>query len=302
MTEEIQQPPRRIEGKSKGRGEGKHSEAEAEKWRVVANEKIVVRRTPSSSGPILAARRPGDLVKVAFRQDEWVCLHSAEGFGDKQAWMLWKGHSRAANEEGLMLEPIESADARDAGLVLEPIESSDTQVSKGADEEIAGSIDKGDPAEELELLKMDKAQAVEDEDFEKAAALVAKIKAIEDGMREPKQPTSPLRALKAVKAEMEQCQQDKARAVEAEDYEQAADLRNRLKSLAQRAEELEVAISRAASTAPQDMLKVQEELSAVKDGKQKAVAEEDFAEASRFKTRQQELEARLEDLEALLSQ
>ena len=65
---------------------------------------VAVCSEPELTG-VLDARMPGDEVLVAYRDGDWVRLHSDEGFGDDPAWMLVDGTARGL---GIMLEFQES--------------------------------------------------------------------------------------------------------------------------------------------------------------------------------------------------
>lgn len=83
-----------------------------EKWRVTARDMVAVCSQPSLSG-VLDARMPGDEVRVASREGDWVRLHRDEGFGEQAAYMLVDGTSKGL---GILMEfedMVESKQAED---------------------------------------------------------------------------------------------------------------------------------------------------------------------------------------------
>jgi len=239
-----------------------------EVWRVVFNQKVVVRAEPSTQGRILDSRKPGDRVRVCRRKGEWVQLHPSEGFGAMPAWLLTDG---AAKGLGRLLEleevpaapmPPQSKPSPPAGGYPQPAAKLEAGWSKAAPGPQPAS-----------------APAVAPKPQPSAASAAA----------------SRARRLSELQEELERVEMDKAAAIEDEDYDLAAEMKQRKKELEAEIEEVE---SSAADEASARLEALREELQQVKAKKLDAVEEEDFKAAAALKKRQVEIEAEVRQFEA----
>lgn len=285
-------------------GHGKLLEQEIEKWCVVFKDKVVVRSEPSLTGQILGARQPGDFVKVSYSKGEWVRLHSSEGFDGKAAWMLADGSAKGL---GILMERIGTFElAAEATIDLDipastkppertPANQPAKAPSSAAPIDVAAELQT--LQEEITELRMDKAEAVEEEDFDRAAEINAKLKAAEARQKElqgakKESNTNPAVKLRELKAELQRLTREKNQAAEDEEYDLAAELKKQIKGIEAQIAELEAALQQSA----EEMEQVRRELAQVKSAKLKAVEEEDFKEAAALKKQEQALDAKLKEL------
>jgi len=294
-----------IDGKAQGHG--MLLEQEIETWKVVFKDKVVVRSEPSLTGSMLSTRLPGDVVKVSYRKGDWVRLHSSEVLEPKAAWMLVDGSARGL---GMLLKPIGTKELEaEASIDLNiPAGEKPAQRAPPAQEAPPKSAPPAEPAKdpaaeladlqaEISELKMDKAQAVEEEDFDLAAELNARLKAAEARQKElqgaqQKAAASPAVKLRELEAERQRLVEEKEQAVEEEEYDVAAEVKKKIKGVEAQIAEIQAVVEKAAK----ELEEVRHEIEQVKAAKAQAVEDEDFKAASQLKTREKELDAKMKEL------
>jgi len=235
-----------------------------ETWRVVFDQKVVVRAEPTLTGRILASRKPGDSVRVCRRKGEWVQLHPAEGFGSLPAWLLTDGAAKGLGKL-LVLE--------DRPALAKPPEPRPPAAVGGYPQ----------PAAEPKAPDPPPAPVAPRPTAPRPAAAAS-----------PPVSTAVRAEQMGLEDELERVEMEKAAAIEDEDYDLAAELKQRQKELYAQLKELERS---AADESAARLQALKDELQQVKARKLEAVEAEDFQEASALKRRQTEIEAEVRQLE-----
>mmetsp|Transcript_5933 Transcript_5933/g.17747 ORF Transcript_5933/g.17747 Transcript_5933/m.17747 type:complete len:376 (+) Transcript_5933:110-1237(+) len=137
--------------------------------------------------------------------------------------------SRAAPVAGPVLLPSPSAAA---AALAAPAERLAATAPGGPSPSLQGDDMQG-LQQELQRLKLEKARAIEEEDFDRAAEVKRRQKEVEAALAE-----LPAR-LKSAREKLEKVLVDKAKAVEVEDFKLASELKGRQRELEARVRELE---------------------------------------------------------------